>query len=55
LNEAADRVLAALHELETDHVTEWSTIKKECRHALGEFAWRQTRRRPMILPIIMEV
>ena len=55
LDEAADRVLTALHELEADHVTEWSTIKKECRHALGEFVWKQTRRRPMILPIIMEV
>jgi ribonuclease J len=55
LDEAADRVLAALQELEADRVTEWSTIKKECRHALGEFVWQQTRRRPMILPIIMEV
>jgi ribonuclease J len=55
LDEAADRVLAALQELEADHVTEWSTIKKECRQALGEFVWQQTRRRPMILPIIMEV
>jgi ribonuclease J len=55
LDEAADRVLAALHGLEADHVTEWSTIKKECRHALGEVVWQQTRRRPMILPIIMEV
>jgi ribonuclease J len=55
LDEAGDRVLAALQALEADRVTEWSTIKKECRHALGEFVWRQTRRRPMILPIIMEV
>jgi len=55
LDEAADRVLDALRALEADRVTEWSTIKKECRHALGEFVWRNTRRRPMILPIIMEV
>ncbi|MFN2588729.1 MAG: ribonuclease J [Actinomycetota bacterium] len=55
LDEAADRVAAALEGLERDRVTDWSTIKKACRHALGEFVWRETRRRPMILPIVMEV
>ncbi|HEX2196903.1 MAG TPA: ribonuclease J [Actinomycetota bacterium] len=55
LDQAADRIADALEELEKDHVTDWSTIKKACRHALGEFVWRETRRRPMILPIVMEV
>jgi ribonuclease J len=55
LVEAADRVAEALETLETDRVTEWSTIKKACRNALGEFVWQRTRRRPMILPIIMEI
>ncbi|HEX2296814.1 MAG TPA: ribonuclease J [Actinomycetota bacterium] len=55
LDEAADRIADALEELERDGVTDWSTIKKACRHALGEFVWRETRRRPMILPIVMEV
>jgi ribonuclease J len=55
LGEAADRVAAALEVLEAQQVVEWSTIKKACRRALGEFVWQQTRRRPMILPIVMEV
>jgi ribonuclease J len=55
LDDAADRVADALEVLEADGVTEWSTIKKACRSALGEFVWAETRRRPMILPIIMEV
>ena len=55
LDQAADRIADALEQLERDRVTDWSTIKKACRHALGEFVWRETRRRPMILPIVMEV
>lgn len=55
LDEAADKVLDSLEELERDRVTDWSAIKKACRRALGEFVWRETRRRPMIMPIVMEI
>ncbi len=55
LDEAADLVADALEELERDGVTDWALIKKACRRTLGEFVWQQTRRRPMILPVIMEV
>ncbi|CAN5633054.1 ribonuclease J [soil metagenome] len=55
LDEAADRVADALEGLEADQVTEWGALKKACRRSLGEFIWRTTRRRPMILPVIMEV
>ena len=52
---AADRVADALEDLEAEQVTEWSVIKKACRRSLGEFVWQETRRRPMILPVIMEI
>lgn len=55
LDEAADRVAEALDDLEADRVTDWGAIKKSCRRALGRFVWEQTRRRPMIMPIVMEV
>jgi ribonuclease J len=55
LDEAAERVADALEVLEGEQVTEWSAIKKACRQSLAEFVWQQTRRRPMILPIVMEV
>ena len=55
LDEAADRVEDALDKLESDHVTDWQAIKKACRRALGEFIWQETRRRPMIMPIVTEV
>lgn len=53
--EAADRVDEALDGLESHEVVEWTTVKKVCRRALGELVWRRTRRRPMILPIVVEV
>jgi ribonuclease J len=55
LEDAADRVADALHDLEEEGVTDWSAIKKKARNALGQFVWEQTRRRPMIMPIVMEV
>ena len=55
LQEAGDRVADALDELGDDQVREWSSIKKACRNSLGEIVWKRTRRRPMILPIVMEV
>lgn len=39
-----------------DHgITDWSKIKAEVKDALGDFVWKETKRRPMIMPIIMEV
>jgi ribonuclease J len=55
LDEAADRVWDALQDLEADKVTDWGAIKKATRRALGEHVWNSTRRRPMILPIVMEI
>lgn len=55
LDEAADRVFNALERLEDEHVTDWQMIKKTCRRSLGEFVWKSTRRRPMILPVVMEI
>lgn len=37
------------------NITDWSKIKTEIKDSLGEFVWRETKRRPMIIPIIMEV
>lgn len=55
LDEATDRVEDALDELESHEVVEWTSVKKACRRALGEFVWKRTRRRPMILPIVVEI
>ena len=55
LNEAEDRVEEALRTLEHEKVTDWQAIKKAVRRSLGEYVWQETRRRPMIMPIVTEV
>ena len=36
-------------------VTDWGRIKGNIRESLGNYIWKKTKRRPMILPIILEV
>lgn len=35
--------------------TDWGKLKATIKDVLGDFVWKKTKRRPMILPIIMEV
>ena len=35
-------------------ITDWGKIKTAVKDALSEYVWKRTKRRPMILPIIME-
>ena len=55
LDDAADAVAERLGHIDSEASTDWGAIKKACRRSLGEFVWANTRRRPMILPIVMEV
>lgn len=55
MEDAKDKVEQALEKCELNNVTEWSVIKSNIRDALGKYLYERTRRRPMILPIIMEV
>ncbi|GIM47860.1 ribonuclease J [Collibacillus ludicampi] len=54
LEEANRIVTQTLSKLVSENVNEWSSLKTGVRDALGRFLYEQTRRRPMILPIIME-
>ena len=36
-------------------IADWGKLKSAIKDALGEFVWKKTKRRPMILPIIMEI
>lgn len=55
MEEAKDKVRQSLEKCVERSVSEWSTIKSNVRDTLGKFLYEKTRRRPMILPIIMEV
>lgn len=55
LEEAKIKVKNALDRCLARGVSEWSSIKTQVRDVLGKFLYEKTRRRPMILPIIMEV
>jgi ribonuclease J len=55
MGEAKDVVQAALDKCEENNSTEWSALKTAVRDSLGRFLFEKTRRRPMIIPIIMEV
>jgi len=55
LEEAKEKVRQVLRECEERQTTEWGAIKSYVRESLGKFLFERTRRRPMILPIIMEV
>ncbi|WP_040948736.1 ribonuclease J [Gorillibacterium massiliense] len=55
LDEANRIVSSTLIKLMSENVNEWASLKTHVKEALGRFLYEQTRRRPMILPIIMEV
>lgn len=56
LLEEANRIVSStLTKLMSDNVNEWASLKTHVRDTLGRFLYEQTKRRPMILPIIMEV
>ena len=55
MEDVKTRVEDALVHCEEEGITEWAALKSAMRDALGRFIFERTRRRPMILPIIMEV
>ena len=55
MDEARELVKNILDDFQEKNVTDWSTLKSGMRDGLREFLYEKTKRKPMILPIIMEV
>lgn len=55
INEAQKLVSAHLNKVMERKTTQWSEIKNEITDTIAPFLYEKTKRRPMILPIIMEV
>ncbi|MCI9201277.1 MAG: ribonuclease J [Lachnospiraceae bacterium] len=55
MEEARQIVDESVHGCLDRGISDWGKIKGGIKDCLGEYVWRKTKRRPMILPIIMEV
>lgn len=55
MEEATKIVTDELDKLLGRGITDWGKMKTVIRESLGDYLWKKTKRRPMILPIIMEV
>ncbi|MBU8682572.1 ribonuclease J1 [Bacillus haynesii] len=55
INDAQELISGHLKKVMERKTTQWSEIKNEITDTLAPFLYEKTKRRPMILPIIMEV
>ena len=54
MGEAREVVGDALDVCQDKNITDWSKMKTIIKDSLGDFVWKKTKRRPMILAIITE-
>ena len=50
-----DIVKVSVNNCAQNGVTDWATLKTEIKNDLSSFLYNNTKRNPMILPVIMEV
>lgn len=55
MDEAKQVLATAMNRCVDKKITDWGKIKSELKDSLSDFVWKETKRRPMIIPIIMEV
>ncbi|MBO4913216.1 MAG: ribonuclease J [Butyrivibrio sp.] len=54
IDDATDLVLDEVTEALDKGVTDWGKLKNIVKEALSDYIWKKTKRRPMIMPIIMD-
>ena len=55
MGEAREIVKLVLKECEENNISDWASMKSNIKDALRVFLYEKTKRKPMILPIIMEI
>ena len=55
MEEARERMTEVIENCLDRGITDWGKIKNSIKDSLGDYVWKKTKRRPMILPIILEV
>jgi ribonuclease J len=53
--EARKLIVTVLDECSVEEKTDWTLIKQRIRSVIRKFLWKTVERRPMILPVIIEV
>ena len=53
MQRTSDMVVAALEG--ADHIAEWGVVNTKVKDAIAQFLYTETRRRPMVLPVAVEV
>ena len=54
IEEAAARVAASIHN-PGDHISEIALLKSQIKDGMSRFLYEQTKRRPMVFPVVVEV
>jgi ribonuclease J len=55
LAEAVARITKTLNKTGKEGVTDFSVVQRRVRETLSQFIWERSKRRPMIIPVVMEV
>lgn len=55
IRQTSDKIREELKKYEVQNVTEWSVLKNSIKEVSSKFLYEQTKRNPIILPIIMEI
>jgi ribonuclease J len=55
MDEAREHVMRSLEKKINGKQTDWPVVKNHVKDSLSRFVWEKMHRRPMVLPIIMEV
>ncbi len=55
LEEARTKVSAVLEDLLSKDISDWATLKNNIKESVNRLLWEKTGRKPMILPVIMDI
>jgi ribonuclease J len=55
INDARDRVIKTIDESTLEERADWAVIKEKIRTDLRRFLFKQTAKRPLVLPVILEI
>ncbi|MBM7650572.1 ribonuclease J [Neobacillus cucumis] len=55
LKEVNRLVKKTVNDMQADNIRQWNVIKQSIKKSVGQYLFNQTKRKPMILPIIIEI